>query len=76
MSRVTLPTDETTDRALHYLRSVSGQSQSTVIRHALLLAERQARLDVMRRQALDVANDPDDRKEAQAILDYMGGTDA
>jgi len=76
MSMLTVRTDETIDQALAYLRDVSGQSQSTVIRQAVLQAERQARRDAMRREALEVVNDPEDRKEAKAILDYMGGSDA
>jgi len=76
MSVLTLRTDESVDQAIEYLQSITDESQSAVVRRAVLSAERQARRDAMRREALDLAGDSYDRAEAQAILADMAGSDA
>jgi Arc/MetJ-type ribon-helix-helix transcriptional regulator len=73
MSVITFRTDPETDDALAALTQ-DGQSQSAVIRDALLIAARQREDERLRAEALMLAADPADVAEAHAVqadLEYL-----
>ncbi len=70
MSTITFRTDSQVEAALAELLQ-DGKDRSTVIREALLAAQRARRRERIRAQALVVAADPADRAESQAILREM-----
>ena len=76
MSVLTFRTDPGVDQALDFLAKYTGTSKSQVIRNAVLAAEREARRERMKQEALALTADPADLKEAQAVRAFMGGSDA
>ncbi|MDR0284610.1 MAG: hypothetical protein LBI33_06930 [Propionibacteriaceae bacterium] len=68
--------DTDVDAALDYLQEMTRATKSDIIRNTLLQAAERAKREAMRTEALELADDPDDRAEAQAVLAFMGGTDA
>lgn len=63
-------TDELSQRALDELTS-DGTSTSAAIRQALLDSVRLRRREQMRRETLEIVDDPDDLAERNAILAHM-----
>ncbi|WP_084463889.1 hypothetical protein [Microtetraspora fusca] len=51
--------------------TADGQAPDEVIRDAIVMAWRLRRAETARREALAVADDPDDREEARAIMRDM-----
>ena len=76
MSMMTVRMDEPSEAALAYLQETTRASKSEIIRQAVLRAGQQARQEAMRAEAQALAGDPGDRAEAQAVLAFMGGSDA
>jgi Arc/MetJ-type ribon-helix-helix transcriptional regulator len=70
MATITFRTDEEVDRALSDL-TTGDRDRSQVIRDAVLAAWQQERAERLRREAEALANDPDDRAEARAVLADM-----
>ena len=76
MSIMTVRMDEVSEAALAYLQEQTKTSRSEAIRSAILEAERRTRRTALRAEATTLMDDPDDRAEAQAVLAFMGGSDA
>lgn len=70
MATITFRTDDAVDQALRALSDGRGD-RSQVIREAILDAWRNRQDDVVREQAIAIANDPEDRAEVRAILEEM-----
>jgi predicted transcriptional regulator len=70
MTTITFRTDKDIDRALADLGS-NGQDRSQVIREAIMTAWRERHAERLRAEAEALAADPDDRKEARAVLADM-----
>jgi len=73
---MTIRTDDGVNQAIDFLVSQTGLSRSHVVREAVLQAEREARREAMRREAMALRDDEADLKEAQAVRSFMGGSDA
>jgi len=73
---LTLRADADVDRALDYLVSQAGGTRSQVVRSAVLQAEREARHEAMRQEALRLRSDEADVAEAKNVNTFMGGSDA
>jgi hypothetical protein len=71
MSQIVVRSDPETDRALAHLVDLTGQERSPAVRAAIRLAEREAVLARVERQAEEIRNDPEDRAEMLAILKEM-----
>jgi len=76
VSVLTLRTDDEVDEAIASLQQQFDESKSAVVRRAILALRRATLRAGVREEAVRLAADPDDRQEARAILDYMGGGDA
>jgi predicted transcriptional regulator len=76
MSVVTFRIDERTKRALDKLQEDTGKTRSEVLRRAILDAEEAALQARMREESRRLYNDPADRAEAKAVLEFMGGGSA
>ena len=63
--------DPATQQALAHLEELTGQNRSDAVRGAIRAAEREAVLDVMRRQSQVVRDDPDDRAEMRAVAEDL-----
>jgi Arc/MetJ-type ribon-helix-helix transcriptional regulator len=70
MSTTTVRLDARLREALAVLTR-DGDTQSEAIRKAILVAEKQARRDEMRRWALEISQDPGELAEAEAVQDLM-----
>ena len=69
MSVISVRTDPETDAALAELgAAANGASVTTIVRKALIDQARLARRERLREQSRAVAEDPDDRAEAQQVL--------
>ena len=67
MSQIVLRSDPETDQALERLALVTGQSKSEAVRQAIRAAEREAVLAQMRRESLEIRDDPAERAELSAV---------
>ncbi|CAN5354952.1 hypothetical protein BH20ACT5_BH20ACT5_09850 [soil metagenome] len=70
MAVVNFRTDEAAEAALAEL-TADGSTVSEAIRQALVDAVRLRRRELMRRESLEVANDPADREESRQVLQEM-----
>lgn len=70
MSTLTIRTDADVERALTTL-SGSGKNRSEIIRAAILEAERTYRRSLMRAEAEDLRDDPDDVAASKALAAEM-----
>ena len=70
MAVVNFRPDERAERALAEL-TADGSTVSDAIRQALVDAVRLRRREQMRRESLELLNDPDDRAESKAVLQEM-----
>jgi hypothetical protein len=70
MGTLTIRTDSEVERALAELTS-DGRSRSEAARAAILDAERARRRELMRAEAEDLRNDPDDVAAARAMAAEM-----
>lgn len=70
MATITFRSDDDVDRALADLAD-GDRDRSQVIREAILAAWRQRQEERLRAEAEALANDPDDRAEARAVLADM-----
>lgn len=70
MAVINFRTDESAERALAEL-TADGSTVSDAIRRALADAVRLRRREQMRRESLELVNDPDDRAESQSVLHEM-----
>lgn len=70
MPVVNFRTDEAAEAALAEL-TADGSTVSEAIRQALVEAVRLRRREQMRRESLEVANDPADREESRQALQEM-----
>jgi len=76
MTVVTFRVDPDVDRAIDYLVQRTGDTKSKIVRDAVLNAERQARREAIRREALELGSDETDQAEVAAVRAFMGGDDA
>ncbi|MDR0594072.1 MAG: ribbon-helix-helix protein, CopG family [Bifidobacteriaceae bacterium] len=67
MSQIVLRSDPQTDAALERLALMTGASKSEAVRRAIRAAERGAVLAQMRRESLEIRDDPSDRAELRAV---------
>lgn len=70
MSTLTIRTDSEVERALDELTR-AGRSRSEVARAAILDAERAQRRALMRAEAEELRNDPDDVADSRALAAEM-----
>ncbi|HZK35341.1 MAG TPA: hypothetical protein VFC57_00065 [Aeromicrobium sp.] len=70
MAVVNFRTDERAERALAEL-TADGSTVSDAIRQALVDAVRLRRREQMRRESLELLNDPDDLAESKTVLQEM-----
>jgi hypothetical protein len=70
MATITFRTDEQVDQALASLEAGDGD-RSQVIRDAILTAWRLREAELLRAESQKLADDPDDRAEARAVLADM-----
>lgn len=70
MAVINFRTDESAERALAEL-TADGSTVSDAIRRALTDAVRLRRREQMRRESLEMLNDPDDRAESESVLQEM-----
>ncbi len=70
VSTLTIRTDDAVERALDALTR-DGLSRSEVARLAILQAERTQRRVLLRAEAEDLRNDPDDVAASRALADEM-----
>lgn len=70
MATITFRTDDEVDRALADL-AMGDRDRSQVIRDAVLAAWHRERAERLRQEAEALANDPQDRAEARAVLADM-----
>ena len=70
MATITFRADDRTDQDLHELTE-DGTDRSAAIRDAIHFAAKAHRAARIRRQAEEVAADPDDRAEMEAVMADM-----